>query len=383
MRGPTLNPFVRTLGRVLVALALAALLGVRAGAAQPDPDLSLEPARVAPPPLQVNGAANPDYARDLEARLQSVPEADRKLFFKLLRRQQRSLDRYLEEMTFNYERAKSLHTALKGEDQTPAARAADLMDAQRESILQYRVLARAIERLRKREDPMKVDALDFQADLYAGFEFDNLYQDQDSNSNSFFSKSLPFVSLDLRNIFRWPEGEKWLETFGTLSFQSASKETSDTVSVITTTGNFKGEMGAWMMRPVTESVSWGVLGSAGLVGYTAQESTADLSAADRDHFRSTYLLGLTLRQEAGPMRNSVAEVAYERDPLFVHLDRLVVLGKVVLTQFGSSGANGDFYIEGWASKGRVGRDEAVLLLGIRLSTLSFLRSLGGGGLPAN
>jgi hypothetical protein len=39
-------------------------------------------------------------------------------------------------------------------------------------------------------------------------------------------------------------------------------------------------------------------------------------------------------------------------------------------------------MEGWASKGQVGRDEAVLLLGIRLSTLSFLRSLGGGGLAS-
>jgi len=382
MLGSTRSEMILSLGRGLGALALAAFLGLPVPAAQPDPDLSLEPARVQPPPLQRDGAPNPDYAQDLEARLQSLPDADRRQFFKLLRRQQRALNRYLDEMTFNYERAKSLHAALKGEDQVSAGKAAELVDAQRALILQYKAQARAIEELRRRGDPLKVDTLDFQADLYAGFEFNTLYQDQDTQSNSFFSKSLPFVSLDLRNTFRWPQGEKWLETFGTLSFQSASKETSDTVSVITTTGNFKGVMGAWYMRPVTETVSWGVMGWAGLVGYTGQEGTSDLTAQDRDHFQSSYHLGVTLRQEAGPMRNSAAEVAYERDPLFVHSDRLVVRGKVVLTPFGSTGANGDFYMEGWASKGQVGRDEAVLLLGIRLSTLSFLRSLGGGGLAS-
>jgi hypothetical protein len=123
-----------------------------------------------------------------------------------------------------------------------------------------------------------------------------------------------------------------------------------------------------------------VLGSTGVVGYTAQETAPDLSVSNRDEFRATFNLGLTLRQEAGPMRNSMAEVAYEKDPLFIHPDRLLVLGKVVLTQFGSSGSNGDFYMEGWCSKGRTGRDEAVLMLGVRLSTLSFFRGLGGGKL---
>lgn len=346
--------------------------------AQADPDLSLEPERLRPPPLQVKGEANPDYARELEARLARVPAAERKGFFKQLRRQQRSLNRYLEQMGFNYEKTRSLRGSLTSE---PAlvAQADALMASQRQAILGYKGLARAIEDLRRREDPMKVDALDFQADLYAGFQFSTLYQDQDQKS-SFFAKSLPFVSLDLRHPFRWPNGEQWLEGFGRLSFQSATKESSDTVSVITSTGNFKGEMGAWWMRPLTESVSWGLLGSTGMVGYSTQDSTAGLSSSSRDQFRSTFHFGLTLRQEEGALRNSVAEVAYEKDPLFIHPDRLVVRGKVVLTQFGSSGGNGDFFMEGWTSKGRVGRDEAVLLLGIRLSTLSFLRGLGGGKL---
>jgi hypothetical protein len=186
------------------------------------------------------------------------------------------------------------------------------------------------------------------------------------------------VALDLRHVFRWPGGEKWVEAFGTLAFQSASKETSDTVAVITTTGDFKGEIGGWWMRPLTETVSWGVLGSTGLVGYSTPQTGSGLSSTSRDQFRSTYLCGFTLRQEEGALRNSMAEIAYEKDPLFIHSDRLLVRGKVVLTQFGSSGSNGDFYMEGYTSKGRAGRDEAVLLLGIRLSTLSFLRSLGGG-----
>jgi hypothetical protein len=117
------------------------------------------------------------------------------------------------------------------------------------------------------------------------------------------------------------------------------------------------------------------------VGYTTPETGPDLAGGgNRDQFLATYHLGVTLRQEEGPLRNSVAEIAYEKDPLFIHSNRLLVRGKVVLTQFGSSGANGDFYMEGWASKGQVGRDEAVLLLGLRLSTLSFFRDLGSGKL---
>jgi hypothetical protein len=356
-------------------LCLPALLGP-ALAAQADPDLSLELDRVLPPPLQIRGEANPDYADALNARASGLPPGERKPFFKQLRRQQRSLSHFIEQMEFNYEKTKALKASLAGEDPGLVERAAGLMAAQRQSILQYKTMAKAITDLRRREDPIKVDALDFQADLYAGFEFDSLYQDQ---NGSFFSKSLPFVSLDLRHSFRWPDDQQWLEAFGTLSFQSASKESSDTVAVITSTGNFKGEMGAWWMRPLTENVSWGVLGSTGLVGYTTQPNSTDLSASRRDQFLATYHCGFTLRQEDGPMRNSVAEVAFQRDPLFVHTNRLLVRGKVVLTQFGTSGGNGDFYMEGWASKGRAGRDEAVLLLGVRLSTLSFLRGLGSGG----
>jgi hypothetical protein len=222
-----------------------------------------------------------------------------------------------------------------------------------------------------------VDAMDFQADFYAGLGFSNLYSEGSTNS-SFFSTSKPFVALDLRNTFRWPGGERWMDVFGTLSFQSATKENSDTVNVITTSGNFKGEMGAWWMNAFTENLSWGLIGSIGLVGYSQPQQGADLSASSRDEFRTTATLGVTLRQESGPMRTSFAEVAYIKDPLFLHPNRLMVRGQVVLTQFGSKGSNGDFFIEGRASKGRSGRDEAMLLLGLRLSTVSFLRSLGGG-----
>jgi hypothetical protein len=330
--------------------------------------------------MQIKGEANPNYASELRARLSGLSPAERKVYFKQLRLQQRSLSRYLERMEYNYDRTKTLHSSLVGEEPALVTQAETLMQAQRQSILQYRAMARTIAELRNREDSVKIDAADFKADLYAGFEFDTLYQDQEQNS-SFFSKSLPFVALDLRHSFHWPENEKWLEAFGTLSFQSASKETSDTVAVITSTGNFKGEMGAWLMHPFTENVSWGVLGSTGLVGYTTPETGPDLAGGgNRDQFLATYHLGVTLRQEEGPLRNSVAEIAYEKDPLFIHSNRLLVRGKVVLTQFGSSGANGDFYMEGWASKGQVGRDEAVLLLGLRLSTLSFFRDLGSGKL---
>jgi len=55
--------------------------------------------------------------------------------------------------------------------------------------------------------------------------------------------------------------------------------------------------------------------------------------------------------------------------------------RVVLTQFGSQGTSGDFYMEGSVNKGRHGKDEAVMLVGFRLSTVEFFRSLGSGAKP--
>jgi len=360
-------------------LGLPALLAAAAGAAPPDPeDLDLEPGRLQPPPLQQRGEANPEYARELEARLAALPAGDRPLFFKLLRRQQRSLGRFLEEMEYSYRRAGELRGSLSGQSRELAARSTDLMAAQRQAILRYRAMALAIDDLRRREDVLKLDSMFFHVDLYAGIQYDTLYEDQEQSA-SFFSKSLPFVSLDLRSGFRWPGRERWLESFGTLTFESTSKENSDTLAVITRSGDFRGEIGLWSLAPLTENVSWGVLGGTGLVGYSTREPGAGLTAPARDQLRSTFHAGFTLRQENGALRNSMAEVGYERDPLFIHSDRLVVKGKVVLTQFGLAGGNGDFFMEGWTSKGRRGRDEAVLLLGVRLDTLAFFRNLGSGG----
>lgn len=352
-------------------------LAIPGFAQDPDPELEIERTRVVPPAVQVRGEPNTAYATELAARVKSLHPSERKAFFKHLRKMQRELGRRIAQMVFTYNKAKALDRDLAGEGAGISRRAGDLVDYQRRTILQYKEIHNQIDLVRRKEDPQKVDALDFQADFYAGLQFSNLYSEGDKN-NSFFSTSKPFVALDLRNTFRWPGGERWMDVFGTLSFQSASKENSDTVNVITTTGNFKGEMGVWWMRAFTETVSWGVIGSLGLVGYSQQNSGADLSASSRDEFRTTMHVGLTLRQEEGPMRTSFAEVAYVKDPLFVHPNRLMVRGQVVLTQFGSQGSNGDFYIEGRASKGRSGRDEAMLLLGLRLSTISFFRSLGGG-----
>jgi hypothetical protein len=363
-------------GRGKRLLCLAALLAGRLAAQDPDIDMGMELARVVPPPFMLKGEINPGYANELKLRAGRLAASDRAAFFRLLRRQQRALERHIEDRTSNLERTRALRGAMAGQGSAELARAEALVEAQREAIIQLRTALRVIEQLRRQLDPQKVDSLPFQADFYAGFQFSSLYKDQ-AHTDSFFSKSKPFVSLDLRNTFRWPEGEQWIDFFGTLSFQSATKEQSDAVSVITTSGNFKGEMGVWYMRPLTAAVSWGVIASTGLVGYTAQDTSPDLTGSSRDEFRNLFRIGLTLRQEEGLMRTSVAEVAYVHDPLFLHPNRLLVRGQIVLTQFGASGAKGDFYMEGRASKGRSGRDEAVLLLGIRLSTLAFFRSLGG------
>jgi hypothetical protein len=371
------NKWGLRMARKTVVMLAAALLAVAAQAQGADPDLDLDRMRVVPPVCLVRGEPNPVFAAELQARVRDLHAQERPAFFKRLRREQRELGRRIEEMTFQFEKAKALKRDLQGDGATVSARAAELVAAQRQAILLFKEIDREIDQVRRREDPQRIDALDFQVDFYAGLQFSNLYSEGDAKG-SFFSASKPFVSLDMRNTFRWPAGEQWMDVFGTLAFQSASKENSDTVNVITSSGNFKGEAGVWWMRSLTENVSWGLVGSLGLVGYAQQAPAQDLSASNRDEFRTTLTLGFTLRQEAGPMRTSFAEVAYTKDPLFLHPDRLLVRGQVVLTQFGSKGSNGDFYIEGKASKGRVGRDEAALLIGLRLSTISFFRGLGGG-----
>ena len=366
--------------RKLVPLvALVLWVGPAVRAQDSVPELDVERTRVVPPAYHVKGEPNAAYGVELEARIRTLEPGERKAFFRHLRKQQRELDRRVEEMIFNYEKAKSLTKDIQGESTGISDRAGEMVAVQRRTILQYKEIQHQIEQIRMREDPQRVDALDFQADLYAGLQFSNLYSEGEQNG-SYFSTSKPFVSLDLRNTFRWPGRERWMDVFGTLTFQADSKESSDAASVITTSGNFKGEAGVWWMNTITENVSWGVLASMGLVGYAASSTSTgpDLSTLNRDDFASTYTLGLTLRQEAGPLRTSFGEIAYVKDPLFLHPNRLMMRGQVVLTQFGSKGSNGDFYMEGKASKGRVGRDEAVLIIGLRLSTLSFFRSLGGG-----
>ncbi len=239
---------------------------------------------------------------------------------------------------------------------------------------------KAIDRVRVEGDPLRLDAEELKVDLYGGFQFSSLFSDPDQKG-SFFSKSRPFVALDIRQAFRRPGGDTAWELFSTLAFQSSSFETSETLNVITTSGHFRGEVGLWWTRTLTERVSWGLVGSAGVVGFSQAVSQRDLTATSRDEFRNRFKLGLTTRQEEGAFKGSFAEWSYVRDPLFRYQDRLFMRGRVVLTQFGSQGTSGDFYMEGSVNKGRSGRDEAVMLVGFRLSTLSFFRSLGGGAKP--
>jgi hypothetical protein len=356
----------------LISCSLGACLGAQTPV-RPEPEGVPQP-----PPLLVAGLPNPDYAQALASIVTRLSPEDRRAFFRLLRTQQRELQTRLEEMAFNRERALSLRQSLDKEGSGLARQAGALGDAQERAIRQMRGMERAILAVRRDFDPQTFDAEALQADFYAGFQFSTLYRDPTQNAG-FFAKSKPFVSLDIRQTFRWPARDQWVQFFGTLSFQSSSKEKSDTVDVITTSGSFRGEMGAWWMKSLTDQVSFGLLGSMGLVGYSVQEENPDLTASGRDEFRNRARLGLTLRQEEGALRGSLAEIAYVRDPQFVHMNRLLFRGRVLITQFGSTGSSGDFYMEGFVSKGRGGRDEAVLLVGLRLSTLSFFRSLGWTG----
>lgn len=336
---------------------------------------SQEPEVIAPPPMVIQGTPNADYAAELQARIQALAPEDRKEFFRLLRRQQRLVRRRIDEMEYTLGKVTDLKRSLERQNSPLVPETEALIAAQKSLILKHKGIEKAIIRERAASDPHKLDPEPLATDLYAGIQFSSLYRDPE-NSSSFFSRSRPFVALDIRQVFRRPDQDHWMEGFGTLSFQSSSKETSDTVNVITTSGHFRGEMGLWWMKYLSENLSWGFIGSVGLVGFSEPEVGADLTATNKDQFRNRTRAGFTIRQEEGTLRGSVAEISYVRDPLFRFRDRLFIRGRVVLTSFGSVGSSGDFYIEGTVSKGRSGRDEAMLLLGLRLDTLSFLRGLG-------
>ncbi|HJW33282.1 MAG TPA: hypothetical protein VJ505_07960 [Holophagaceae bacterium] len=330
-----------------------------------------------PPSIWLGARPNSKYGEELLARIKSLESEHVHPFFRRLREQQRSLKRQIDAAERDLIDARALLKGLS-QERSPIARDMEAVtDSQTRILDGLRSLDRIIARLRAKHDPQQIDADELKVDLYGGFQFSSLFREQGANGG-FFSKSRPYVALDIRQTFRKPESDQWVETFGTLSFQSSSVEQSEAVNIITTTGQVRAEIGGWWMQALNDRVSWGLEGAVGMVGYSAPAVGPDGSTQDQDSFRSRWRLGATVRQEVGALRGSFAEVAYVRDPLFLAKDRLFIRGRVVLTQFGSEGASGDFYTEGYVSKGRNGRDEAVLIVGIRLSTVAFFRSLGSG-----
>lgn len=369
------------LTRSLLRPALACLcLAVPAAAQDASPaaqEAATEPREAPPvPSLHRDEGPNPDFRKELDQAAAGLKPEEVKPFFHALRRTEKELRSRIEFTQSTLKEARKLQRNLE-EQKAPTVNKARIVVSSEEARLRaYKTMEKDIEAVRHRLDPMQLDADELKVDLYGGFMFSSLYQD-DAQNASFFSKSRPFASLDIRQAFRRPERDAWFETYSTLSFQSSSLEQSDTVNVITSSGQFRAEAGVWWLKPLTETVSWGVVGGVGMVGASQAQQGDGLSSSSRDSFRSTGRLSLTLRQESGQLKGSFAEWGYLRDPLFLKRDRLFVRGRVVLTQLGSEGANGDFYMEGSVNKGASGRDEAILLVGIRLSTLAFLRSLGG------
>jgi hypothetical protein len=332
------------------------------------------------PPCLLVGVPNPRFTEELEAAIKALEPAQRRPFFKALRVKQHELQYRIFEVERGLQEARSLRNTLERENSPTLPQGQALVEGQARLLAALRDLDKVIAKQRWEEDPLKLDASELKVDLYGGFQFSSLFSEQDQNG-SFFSKSRPFVALDIRQTFRRPAQDHWWEVFSTLAFQSASLETSETLNVITSSGHFHGEVGLWWMQTLTDRVSWGVIGSAGVVGFSQPVNLADVNSPSRDQFRNEFKLGFTTRQEEGYFKGSFAEWSYLRDPLFRYQDRLYMRGRVVLTQFGSQGASGDFYMEGSVNKGGHGKDEAVVLVGFRLSTVAFFRSLGGGPKP--
>jgi hypothetical protein len=332
------------------------------------------------PPCQIAGVPNARFEAELNGAVGALAPADRKAFFKALRAKQRELQYRILEVERGLQQAQSLRNTLERESSPNLPQGRALVEGQARLLATFREMDKVIARTRWAEDSLKLDASELKVDLYGGFQFSSLFSEPDTNG-SFFSRSRPFVALDIRQTFRRPAQDTWWEVFSTLAFQSSSFETSETVNVITSSGQFHGEAGLWWMKTLTERVSWGVVGTAGVVGYSKPVTQSDLTSTARDEFRNRFKLGLTTRQEEGTFKGSFAEWSYLRDPLFRYPDRLFMRGRVVLSQFGSQGASGDLYMEGSVNKGRHGKDEAVMLVGFRLSTVAFFRSLGGGAKP--
>ena len=332
------------------------------------------------PACQIAGAPNAHFEAELDTAIHALAPPDRNSFFKALRNKQRELQVRIFEVERGLLQAQSLRNTLEREGSANLPQAQALVDGQARMLAEFREMDKVIARRRWEDDPLKLDADELKVDLYGGFQFSSLFSEQDQKG-SFFSKSRPFVALDIRQTFRRPAQDTWWEVFSTLAFQSSSFETSETLNVITSSGHFRGEVGLWWMKTLTERVSWGVVGSAGVVGFSQPVNQSDLTATSRDEFRNRFKVGVTTRQEEGAFKGSFAEWSYLRDPLFRYQDRIYMRGRVVLTQFGSQGASGDFYMEGSVNKGAHGKDEAVMLVGFRLSTVAFFRSLGGGAKP--
>ncbi len=332
------------------------------------------------PPCQIAGIPNARFEAELKSAVAALAPGERRSFFKALRAKQRELHYRILEVERGLREAQSLRNTLEHEHSPNLPQGQALVDGQANLLKAFQVMDKAIARIRWAEDSMKLDSDELKVDLYGGFQFSSLFSEADPNG-SFFSKSRPFIALDIRQTFRRPAQDTWWEMFSTLAFQSSSLERSEALNVITSSGQFHGDVGLWWMKTLTERVSWGIIGTAGLVGYSQPVNQSDLSSTSRDEFRNRFKVGLTTRQEEGAFKGSFAEWSYLRDPLFRSQDRLYLRGRVVLTQFGSQGASGDFYMEGSVNKGRQGKDEALMLVGFRLSTVAFFRSLGGGARP--
>ncbi|HJW08562.1 MAG TPA: hypothetical protein VJ483_02960, partial [Holophagaceae bacterium] len=205
------------------------------------------------PPLHVGEGPNTQYRQQLQARIENLKPEDKEAFFKALRAQERELRYHREAAERSLKKARSLAKELEFEKAPTVVKARSVAASEEVRLKAYKDMAAAIQEVRHLADPQRMDADELKVDLYGGFQFSSLYRDPGQNA-SFFSKSRPFASLDIRQAFRRPGRNSHFEAFSTLSFQSASFEQSDAVNIITSSGQFRGEAGIWWMKDFTENV---------------------------------------------------------------------------------------------------------------------------------
>lgn len=238
---------------------------------------------------------------------------------------------------------------------------------------------------------------DLRIDIYGATVSSTLYHEDGSTGQ--FGKARPYLEIQIRQTFRRSGSNRGWDIWGTITAQTAAFapaqaptpeagsptlagriRTASNDGVHESIHSFTVEAGTEHGIPTwfhNDNVRLGVLAGLSLSSFESTAGDTDLRPQDRNYFMPGGRAGIVVRQIAGSWRGTFSEFSYLRDPRFRAADRLLIRGRLVLTPTSGEGEGLGVYLEGSMNAGR-GRDEARLVIGIRLDTLAILRAIVGG-----